>query len=176
MASVAEVVEAMSKTPDLYRLPLALAAFCQLRRGEVIGLQRKHIDVDQMTVQIEQSVVVPHKGVATLGPPKSEAGRRTLAIPPNLKQVLIDHLADNVEPEPEAWLFTNETGIRLPTYKFNRVWAKVRADIGRPDLHLHDLRHSGLAWVAASRGLAGRDHASWGSLHSFGSHGLSARH
>ncbi|MEI7860909.1 MAG: site-specific integrase [Acidimicrobiales bacterium] len=150
MASVAEVVEAMSKTPDLYRLPLALAAFCQLRRGEVIGLQRKHIDVDQMTVQIEQSVVVPHKGVATLGPPKSEAGRRTLAIPPNLKQVLIDHLADNVEPEPEAWLFTNETGIRLPTYKFNRVWAKVRADIGRPDLHLHDLRHPGLTWVAAS--------------------------
>ena len=23
-------------------------------------------------------------------------------------------------------------------------------DIGRPDLHLHDLRHSGLTWVAAS--------------------------
>jgi integrase len=116
----------------------------------VIGLQRKHVDVDQMTVHIEQSVVVPHKGVEILGPPKSEAGRRTLAIPPNLKQVLIDHLARHVEPGPEAWLFTNETGSRLPTHKFNRVWVKVRSDIGRPDLHLHDLRHSGLTWVAAS--------------------------
>lgn len=149
-ASVSEVAEAMSKTPAPYRLPLALAAFCQLRRGEVIGLQRKHIDVGQMTVQIEQSVVVPHKGVETLGPPKSEAGRRTLAIPPNLKQVLIDHLAVHVEAEPEAWMFTNETGSRLPTHKLNRVWVKVRVDIGRPDLHLHDLRHSGLTWVAAS--------------------------
>jgi integrase len=114
-----------------------------------MGLQRKHVDVEHMTVQIEQAIVVPHQGVETLGPPKSEAGRRTLAIPPNLRKVLIDHLAHHVDPGPEAWLFTNENGSRLPIRTLDRVWVKVRKAIGRPDLHLHDLRHSGLTWVAA---------------------------
>jgi integrase len=32
----------------------------------------------------------------------------------------------------------------------NRVWQRARHAIGRPDLHYHDLRHSGLTWSAAS--------------------------
>ncbi len=30
------------------------------------------------------------------------------------------------------------------------VWSRARLSIGRPDLHLHDLRHSGLTWSAAT--------------------------
>ena len=32
----------------------------------------------------------------------------------------------------------------------NRVWQRARKTVGRPDLFLHDLRHSGLTWAAAS--------------------------
>ena len=32
----------------------------------------------------------------------------------------------------------------------NRVWQRARRTIGRSDVFLHDLRHSGLTWAAAS--------------------------
>ena len=32
----------------------------------------------------------------------------------------------------------------------DRVWQRARKTVGRPDLFLHDLRHSGLTWAAAS--------------------------
>ena len=32
----------------------------------------------------------------------------------------------------------------------NRAWERARVAAGRPDLHLHDLRHSGLTWTAAT--------------------------
>jgi len=38
----------------------------------------------------------------------------------------------------------------MSTRQLNRVWASARKAMGRPDLHLHDLRHSGLTWMAAS--------------------------
>ena len=32
----------------------------------------------------------------------------------------------------------------------NKAWTAARAEIDRPDLRLHDLRHSGLTWSAAT--------------------------
>lgn len=32
----------------------------------------------------------------------------------------------------------------------NRVWQRARKTIGRQEIFLHDLRHSGLTWAAAS--------------------------
>lgn len=31
-----------------------------------------------------------------------------------------------------------------------QAWSKARLSVGRLDLHLHDLRHSGLTWSAAT--------------------------
>lgn len=31
-----------------------------------------------------------------------------------------------------------------------RAWTKARLRVGRPDLHLHDLRHTGLTFAAAT--------------------------
>ena len=33
---------------------------------------------------------------------------------------------------------------------FYRAWQKARKAVGRPDLTLHDLRHTGLTWSAAT--------------------------
>ena len=42
------------------------------------------------------------------------------------------------------------TGTALSPRNLNRAWSKARAAAGCTDLHLHDLRHSGLTWAAAS--------------------------
>jgi hypothetical protein len=51
----------------------------------------------------------------------------------------------------------------------NRAWVTARRAIGRPDLHLHDLRHSGLTWSAATgASVAGSEGRSLGPCHCAG--------
>ncbi len=59
VASIAEVTGLVEATPERYRAALLLAAWCQLRRGEVLALQRRHVDLVHGTVRVEQAWVVP---------------------------------------------------------------------------------------------------------------------
>ena len=90
------------------------------------------------------------KGPSIVGPPKTAAGARTLAVPSHILPALEEHLARFVAPEPDAWLFQADTGGPMVPSTLNRVWQRARKTVGRPDLFLHDLRHSGLTWAAAS--------------------------
>jgi integrase len=82
--------------------------------------------------------------------PKTAAGRRTVAIPPNVLDLLGEHLASHVVgTKPSAWLFATASGSYLSPRNSGRVWEKARRAAGRTDLRLHDLRHTGLTWAAA---------------------------
>ena len=82
--------------------------------------------------------------------PKTPAGRRTLSNPPNVLPVVANHVERYVEQEPTAWLFPGEHGRPITDRTLDRIWERARRTIGRPDLHLHDLRQSGLTWAAAT--------------------------
>ncbi|HEX6394373.1 MAG TPA: site-specific integrase [Acidimicrobiales bacterium] len=150
VASVAEVEAAAAATPDHHRLVILLAAWCQLRRGEVLGLQRRDIDLLHGRIRIERAVVRPMIGQAVVGPPKTTAGQRTVAVPSNILPALKNHLGRFVGPAPDAWLFTSSDGGSMLPSTLNRIWQRARRSIDRPDLYYHDLRHSGLTWSAAS--------------------------
>ena len=149
VASIAEVQAAAEAMPERLRLAVPLAAWCQLRRGEVLGLQRQDFDLLHGTLNINRAVVLPASGPPFVGPPKTAAGRRTLAVPPNILPDIEAHLERFVGPEPGAWLFSGEKGTLSPSV-MEKAWSEARLAIGRPDLHLHDLRHSGLTWAAAT--------------------------
>ena len=87
---------------------------------------------------------------AAIGEPKSEAGARTVAVPPNVSGALTRHLEAHTGSKPSAWLFPGTDGKPSHPRTLNRVWNDSRAAAGRPDLHFHDLRHSGLTWSAAT--------------------------
>ncbi len=150
VASIAEVTGLVEATPERYRAALLLAAWCQLRRGEVLALQRRHVDLVRGTVRVEQAWVVPPGGRPVVGAPKSESGRRSLTVPEHIVPALDHHLQHFVGPGPACWLFGTSTGTAVSPRNFQRVWNEAREAIGRPDLHLHDLRHSGLTWSAAT--------------------------
>jgi integrase len=150
VASMIEVARAVEAVPDRYRLALLLSAWCQLRRGEVLALQRRHVDLLHGRITVEQAWVAPMGSKPIIGPPKTEAGARSLAIPSNVLPAVIDHLERFVRAEPTSWLFGTSTGTALSPRNFQRTWSKARSIAGRPDLHLHDLRHCGLTWAAAS--------------------------
>lgn len=150
VASIAEVAAAVNALPDRLKAAALLSAWCQLRRGEVLGLQRRDIDLERGVVRVERAWVAVMDGKPILGAPKTAAGSRSLAMPTQVAEALEAHLSAHVGPEADAWLFPGAEGQPLRPLDLNRAWKKAREAAGRPDLHWHDLRHSGLTWAAAT--------------------------
>lgn len=144
VATVAEVEALASAMPDHLRLAVLLAAWCQLRRGEILGLRRQDVDAMHGTLSVTMTRTVTIDGKVIEKPPKTEAGHRTVAVPANIRAELERHMA-TVDVAADARAFDDEQAREL-----RAAWAKARRAIGRPELHLHDLRHSGLTWSAAT--------------------------
>ena len=76
-----------------------------------------------------------------LAPPKSDAGRRTVAIPRPLVEELERHLAAYVGAGSDAVVFTTPEGMPLDRTNFRqRVWLPATATTGVVAT-FHDLRH-----------------------------------
>jgi len=149
VASIAEVAAAADAMPERLRLAPLLAAWCQLRRGEVLGLQRRDIDMLHGTIRVERAWAQSADGRTLIAPPKTAAGRRVLAVPPNTLPELSGHLERFTGPGPESWLFTAGGGKPFAISSLEKAWRRARLAAGRPELRFHDLRHSGLTWAAA---------------------------
>jgi integrase len=149
-ASLAEVEALATSMPDRFQLIILLATWCQLRRGELLGLRRRDIDAMRQNLSVQQSRTFTRRGRSLVKEPKSAAGRRTLAIPTNVLAAIDDHLERFTAPHPDALVFTGQTGVPLTAGVLQKAWTKARESIGRGDLHLHDLRHTGLTLAAAT--------------------------
>ena len=145
--SVPEVEALAQAMPESLRLAVYLAAWCQLRRGEALGLERRDVDLLHGSIRIERTASWAPGGMQ-LGPPKTEAGLRTVYVPPNILGHLEHHLAEYVGPEPDAPLFVGSKGGRLRPASLDQGWHAARTAVGRPELHFHDLRHAGATWLA----------------------------
>ena len=61
-----------------------------------------------------------------------------------------EHLSRYTDAGPEALVFTGRAGNQLTRDALQGSWERARTSIGRPDLRLHDLRHTGLTLAAAT--------------------------
>jgi integrase len=135
--------------PERYRALIYTAAFAGLRFGECSALTRERIDLVDRTIAVtEQAHRVSGHG-RIIGLPKSEAGKRTVAIPGALVAVLDDHLARFVGPEPTALVFVGEHGAPLERSNWSNRFAGARKAAGLDATRFHDLRH--LAGTMAAR-------------------------
>ena len=71
---------------------------------------------------------------------------------------LAEHLAEYVDPDPDALVFAGPKGAPIRRSNFHSLlgWTKARAEIGVPGLHFHDLRHTGNT-LAAGAGASTKD-------------------
>lgn len=155
MLSIAEVDALVAAMPEPWRIAVELAAWCHLRVGEVLGLERRDVNVLHATVTVERTA---HEvgGRLELGPPKTAAGVRTVSVPPHVLPEFERHLLVFVGPEPSAPLLTGQKGGRLGRHPLNTAWTTARDAVGRPEIHFHDLRGAGLTW-AATQGATTRE-------------------
>lgn len=151
LPTLGQVYELADRVDPRYRALVLAAAFSGLRRGELFGLRREHIDLDDGTVTVEVQRQQLSNGQHLVGPPKSDAGVRTVALPREVVGELADHLASFVGPEPSAWVFTGAKGGPLREAVWQTEWERARESVGLPDLHFHDLRHVA-ATLAAETG------------------------
>ncbi|MHB8434917.1 MAG: tyrosine-type recombinase/integrase [Acidimicrobiales bacterium] len=149
-ASIAEVDAMADAMPERLTALVLLAAWCGLRRAELLALRRSDVDLLHGTVRVQRTCHQLRDGSMITGPPKSQAGLRTVAVPPHLTPRLAEHLDCYVGSESDALLFTGIKGGPLRVHVLQKIWDRARRSIGRADLHLHDLRHSGNTWAAAT--------------------------
>lgn len=147
-AQVKALAEAM---PKQLALSVHLAAWCALRQGEMLGLQRRDLleletGSPKLRVERQWSQKKTPPGYA---PTKGKASR-AVSIPSSLVPLIREHLEHHVAPAPESPLFESPItpGKPLSQTNHNMAWKKAREAVGLPHLHFHDLRHTGLTFYA----------------------------
>src|ERR1700733_5100480 len=83
------------------------------------------------------------------GDPKPHAGTRTVAFPADIVPELAEHLEYFADPKPNGFVFIGPKGGRLRRSNFREIWYRARGAVGLPELHFHDLRHTGNTMAAA---------------------------
>jgi integrase len=149
-ATLDQLQAIIDNLPQRYLLMILLASWCALRFGELTELRRGDVDLRGGKINVSRGVTWV-KGKPIVGPPKSSAGVRTVAIPPHLIPAIRQHLADHVAWGRDALLFATAHGEQIRRGgAFQKHWERARKAAGRPDLRFHDLRHSGAVWAAQS--------------------------
>jgi len=122
------------------------AAWTGMRWGELVGLKRDRLDLDNRTVEVREALV-DIGGTLSLSPPKTPASRRTVRLTDDNVAVLKHHVA-TFPPGRETLVFTTDRGrpIRDDNWR-KRIWKPLVESVPTvPDgTRFHDLRHTHVA-------------------------------
>ena len=138
--------------PARFSALVLVAAFSGLRWGELVALRRCDVDLSTGKVRVPRKLAKLRDRLE-FGPPKSEAGKRTVTLPAAALAALRPHMLAFVKTEPDALIFTGAKGAMLRSSNFHGAtkWVKTVANVGLPaGFHFHDLRHTGNTHAASS--------------------------
>jgi integrase len=118
-----------------------------LRIGEAAGLHRADIDPLAGTLKVANSLVEVH-GRLVEGPPKTAAGRRTMTMPASVMDELADHIDRFASP---THVFCGPKGAHLRSSEWRTTaWRRAVEAAKLAPLRPHDLKHTGVAFLAAA--------------------------
>jgi integrase len=137
-----EVATLVAAIDSRYRAFVYVAAYSGLRAGELIALRRTDVDLLRRTIAVVGQVqYIDGRYIAS--PPKSAAGRRSVALPRLVAEELDEHLRHLSDQSPSALLFPAPEGGYLHLDNFRkRVWLPAVEQAGLTPLRIHDLRHT----------------------------------
>jgi integrase len=150
VATPDQVLALAAAMPERWRALVLLAATTSLRWGELMALTRGNVDLESGTVRVVNAVSEV-KGRIVVGPPKTAAGRRTVAVPESVVAVLRSHVASFAEAGPRGRVFVGVKGATLRRTNFQAMWRRGIKAAGLPEgFRFHDLRHTGNSWAAGT--------------------------
>jgi integrase len=123
------------------------AASTAARIGEVSGVRRADIDCASWMWTVRRQTTPSPGGLAD----KGTKGKRARAVPLIVEiRPLIETRLSAISSDPLARLFIGPRGGRITTAVLRDAthWDEVVTQLGYPYLRRHDLRHTGLTWMA----------------------------
>lgn len=117
-----------------------LAVTTGLRRGEILGLHWKDIDLDKGTLQVQRSLSLT-KGGPVFNPPKTTKGKRSVGLSRVCVKALIEHKSR--QQGNNVLLFPNQKGEpRRSSNVLNSTFDRIKKKGNLPDIRFHDLHHT----------------------------------
>ncbi|MFI5496658.1 tyrosine-type recombinase/integrase [Actinoplanes sp. NPDC051859] len=155
---VENVAAFLESVRDDHLFPLWwLVALRGLRRGEVAALREADLDEGLRELRVCRQVLRVD-GRVVVGPPKSAAGVRVLALDEFTNQLLREHRIRQRDrfgvdgSNPDGYLFTRADGRPVAPDWLSHRFRALMLRSGLPPVRLHDLRH-GAASLAGAAGV-----------------------
>ena len=121
---------------------LFMVTYTGMRKGEAWGLRRRHVHLDQGTIDVVEAVVRTRHSGNVRNRPKTEKGVRTIDLPDVAVEFLRRHLAQQGEDAgPDDLVFPGKDGDMMAETTMMRQLKELGARVGSPDITFHALRH-----------------------------------
>lgn len=138
-AELKRIFEAVKGTN--IELPVLLAVFCSLRRGEICGIRFSDVDFEKKIIRIERSKMV-FEGKVHIKTPKTAKSKRIIFV----TDYILDLIRSIEHTDEDEYVFKFIPDV------ITKRFAHILKKNGLPQCRFHDLRHS-FASVLAAHGM-----------------------
>ncbi len=115
-----------------------VAAYTGMRQGEILGIEKKDIDLEKGVIHVRQQVQwVRGVGFVTMDV-KTEKSKRPVVLPETALEIIREHLK-GVE---SGFIFTASTGNPVYSNSLYRHFKRTGKKLGLPVVNFHSLRHT----------------------------------
>ncbi|MEJ7569018.1 MAG: tyrosine-type recombinase/integrase [Gaiellaceae bacterium] len=126
-----------------------LATTTGMRRGEVLGLRWRDLDLDGQRLRVEQTLIAPRYQMQ-FSEPKTDQSRRSIDLDPETVTVLREHRKRQLEDRlafgrgyaDSELVFRREDGEPVVPALFSLAFKQLLKTARLPEIRLRDLRHT----------------------------------
>jgi integrase len=144
---------------DPFHVPVIVALYTGLRRGEQLALRWCDVDLDGASMTIARALEETADGV-TVKSTKTESGERVISLPKIVIEALSAHRRQQLElrmalglgrPSDDALVFPSpQTGEHTSPRSFSVRWLRTVRRLNLPARHWHTLRHTHASMLIAA--------------------------
>ena len=155
-AQTYDLLEAMR--PTRMFIPVLLAVMCGMRRGEILALRWKNVELgdNRRSIAIVESAEQTKEGVRYKEPKSGKA--RTIALSSTVLAELKAHRARQAEeqlrlglrPEPDSFVVAQVDGSPIQPRSLTHEWIRLIGKTALPRIRFHDLRHTHASQMLAA--------------------------
>jgi len=149
---VTMLLEAAQNEPFMWRMFITLALAAGMRRGELLGLEWGHVDLEKGVIHVKQELIMGRNANPILKPHTKNKKTRVVSISPSVVEELKEykrHWKKEKLKNMEIWkefehefLFCKNDGTHLYPTTPTAWWRKFTERSGVRYIRLHDLRHT----------------------------------